>query len=131
MIYRNIMFVYIFVIWHCFHECLISSIFVLVYYDKDWNTRVIRECAVSGEASDDCKERTGTYKVKVKYCQCGEPGCNSAVNTQISLMTLVVPLFVAVFTAFKKLWWMDVQKFSKPRVLHWLLILCNNTPSES
>lgn len=65
--------------------------------------RYIRECAATGTASDSCLDRTGTYKVKMRYCQCGAKGCNGAANIQINIVAVLLPLFVVLITAFKKL----------------------------
>ncbi|KAL5018702.1 hypothetical protein ScPMuIL_004424 [Solemya velum] len=67
-----------------------------VYYEGDWNTRYIRQCAPHGVVGDDqgrkCVDRTGTYRVKMRYCHCDfEDGCNGAKNVAFSLSLLVVP----------------------------------------
>ncbi|ELU06131.1 hypothetical protein CAPTEDRAFT_181564 [Capitella teleta] len=56
------------------------------YYDGVWDVRYIRQCAQRGEVGPEegrwCKERSGTYRVKVKYCHCdNKDGCNSAPST--------------------------------------------------
>ena len=74
-----------------------------VYYEGDWHTRYIRECARAGQASTDCTDRTGTYKLKIKYCQCGEPECNGAANIQLNIVAVLLPLITVLITVFRKL----------------------------
>ncbi|XP_052068037.1 uncharacterized protein LOC127707500 [Mytilus californianus] len=74
-----------------------------VFYEDDWNLRYIRECAKTGEVEDTCRERTGTYKVKVKYCHCGSPECNGVAQNKINFMAALIPLFVVALITFKKL----------------------------
>ncbi|KAK0050978.1 hypothetical protein Bpfe_019498 [Biomphalaria pfeifferi] len=40
-----------------------------IYYNKEDNTRILRQCATSGEVGE-CLERTGTFRYKSWYCQC-------------------------------------------------------------
>ncbi|XP_062598904.1 uncharacterized protein LOC134260350 [Saccostrea cucullata] len=79
-----------------------------VYYNDEWNVRYIRQCAPSGEIGDDegrvCKERTGTYRVKMKYCHCGnQKGCNSATSIQLSLLMMLLPVVAAIKSQFSHL----------------------------
>ncbi|PVD39380.1 hypothetical protein C0Q70_02010 [Pomacea canaliculata] len=55
-----------------------------VYYDGDYHTRTIRQCALT-DAPARCIERTGTYRVKIFYCHCKEDNCNGAGAVSISL----------------------------------------------
>lgn len=59
------------------------------YYDGQWDIRYIRQCATRGEVGPQegrwCKERTGNFRVKVKYCHCdNKDGCNTAAFTSQS-----------------------------------------------
>ena len=52
-----------------------------------WDIRYIRQCATRGEVGPNeglwCKERVGTYRVKVKYCHCdNKDGCNTGANVR-------------------------------------------------
>ncbi|XP_060071693.1 uncharacterized protein LOC132551557 [Ylistrum balloti] len=72
-----------------------------VYYNDDWNVRYIRQCARSGEVGGDegrqCKDRTGTYRVKVRYCHCNnQEGCNGASNIKVPTLLLAVPLLTSL-----------------------------------
>lgn len=63
------------------------------YYDGVWDIRYIRQCALLGEVGPEegrwCKERTGTWRVKVKYCHCdNKDGCNTAATPTLNLATL-------------------------------------------
>lgn len=72
------------------------------YYDGRWDIRYIRQCALEGEVGPDegrwCKERVGTYRVKIKYCHCdNKDGCNTATTSQLHLFTLC-PLIMLLST---------------------------------
>ena len=85
---------------HIFYIIIMFSF--VVFYDDDWNTRYIRECAPSGEVDEKCTDRTGTYKIKVRYCQCGESGCNTATNIKLNIVAVLMPLLAVFLIAFKK-----------------------------
>ncbi|KAH3867089.1 uncharacterized protein LOC127867478 isoform X2 [Dreissena polymorpha] len=73
-----------------------------VYYNDEWNTRYIRQCAPTGEVGADagrqCQERTGTYKVKMRYCHCdNQDGCNGAGSVNIPIVMMVLPALTAIF----------------------------------
>lgn len=75
---------------------------VSAYYDGIWDVRYIRQCAMEGEVGPDegrwCKERTGTFQVKVKYCHCdNKDGCNTA-SAQSVCYLLFLP--IALLTVF-------------------------------
>ena len=72
------------------------------YYDGRWDIRYIRQCAMEGEVGPQegrwCKERSGTFRVKVKYCHCdNKDGCNAASTTQLQVLTLG-PLLMLIST---------------------------------
>lgn len=54
--------------------------------DKD--ERIIRQCAIAVDSELGCLIRTGTYKIKMEYCECDADGCNSAPNTHVSIATV-------------------------------------------
>lgn len=59
------------------------------FYDGHWDVRYIRQCAILGEVGPAegrwCKERTGTWRVKTKYCHCdNKDGCNTASNIKLN-----------------------------------------------
>jgi len=70
------------------------------YYDGRWDVRYIRQCAMTGEVGPDegrwCKERTGTFRVKVRYCHCdNKDGCNTGSLMSFNHFTLVpIVLFI-------------------------------------
>jgi len=66
-----------------------------IYYDGDYNTRTIRQCAYS-DAPMKCIERIGTYRFKVFYCHCKGDNCNSAGALSVSLVLASVSAAVAV-----------------------------------
>lgn len=79
-----------------------------VYYDEKWDIRYIRQCAPSGEVGEnegrDCMERTGTKKVKVRYCHCdNQDGCNGAESVNIPKMMLLLPALTTIGMMFRKL----------------------------
>ena len=74
---------------------------ILAYYDGYWDVRYIRQCAERGEVGPEegrwCKERTGTFQVKVKYCHCdNKDGCNAA-STFSSVTSFLTPLLLVTF----------------------------------
>jgi len=87
-------------------QYIISSI--SVYYNDEWNVRYIRQCAPSGEVGDDegrqCKERTGTYRVKMRYCHCdNQPGCNGAGTLSLPMIGMILPALTTIGLIFRKL----------------------------
>ncbi|WAQ96865.1 hypothetical protein MAR_029555 [Mya arenaria] len=79
-----------------------------VYYDDQWNTRYIRQCAPSGEVGGDqgreCVERTGTYRVKMRYCHCdNQDGCNGAESVKIPMIAMLLPALTTLGLLFRKL----------------------------
>ncbi|XP_078318975.1 UPAR/Ly6 domain-containing protein crok-like [Crassostrea virginica] len=61
--------------------------------DKD--ERIIRQCAIAVDSELGCLKRTGTYKIKMEYCECDADGCNSAFNTHVSIAT-VFSIFMGI-----------------------------------
>ena len=88
---------------------LFTSVHVVsAYYDGIWDVRYIRQCATRGEVGPDegrwCKERTGTFRVKVKYCHCdNKDGCNTASSMgDVKIWTSVTLALVTLLVS--KLW---------------------------
>lgn len=84
------------------------SIFA-AYYDGHWDIRYIRQCAYLGDVGPDegrwCKERVGTFRVKVKYCHCdNKDGCNPAATAQLHYLALGPLILVALFQLHSRLW---------------------------
>ncbi|XP_064601342.1 UPAR/Ly6 domain-containing protein crok-like [Liolophura sinensis] len=76
-----------------------------MWIEDHWDIRYIRQCASIGDIGDyegrQCKERAGTYKVKVRYCHCdNQDGCNTA-SALSSLLGFSLP--IAVFFLLKLL----------------------------
>lgn len=79
-----------------------------VYYNDEWNVRYIRQCAPSGEVGEDegrqCMERTGTYRVKMRYCHCdNQDGCNGAESVNIPMLTMLLPALTTIGLLYRKL----------------------------
>lgn len=79
-----------------------------VYYNEEWNIRYIRQCAPSGEVGDHegrvCKERTGTYRVKMRYCHCdNQDGCNGAESVHIPIVMILLPILTSLGLIYSKL----------------------------
>ena len=73
----------------------------IAYYDGMWDVRYIRQCAVYGEVGPMegrwCQERTGTFRVKVRYCHCSnKDGCNSASLSHINTYLLAALLIMCI-----------------------------------
>jgi len=48
---------------------------------------------VGDDEGRQCKERTGTYRLKVKYCHCNnQAGCNGASAVKLPMMLGLLPL---------------------------------------
>jgi len=62
-------------------------------------TRIIRSCATPEihESKTDCIDRTGTSKIKLRYCECEKDGCNSAMTVYASVITLVISTLIGSF----------------------------------
>ncbi|KAH9494857.1 hypothetical protein Btru_015841 [Bulinus truncatus] len=69
-----------------------------IYYNGEDHTRVLRQCATSGELGE-CLERTGTYRYKSWYCQCKGDLCNSAVTllSPFTMLLTVLSIFCLRF----------------------------------
>lgn len=72
---------------------------ISAYFDGRWDIRYIRQCAIEGEVGADegrwCKERVGTFRVKVKYCHCdNKDGCNEASGININFNILGISLLL-------------------------------------
>jgi len=58
-------------------------------------TRVVRSCATSGH--DGCIARTGTFQIKLNYCECHGDGCNSADRkSRVGLALMTSSALIAV-----------------------------------
>ncbi len=74
----------------------------VAYYDGRWDIRYIRQCATLGEVGPDegrwCKERTGNFRVKVKYCHCdNKDGCNAGTSISVQTLGLTIGLLLSFF----------------------------------
>ncbi|CAH8607376.1 unnamed protein product [Schistosoma curassoni] len=71
-----------------------------MYLDGKWTRRYYRDCAVTGVIGAEdgrwCIDRLGTYRVKVRYCNCNNKnGCNSS-----TLLTVSTTLYIFMFNVF-------------------------------
>ncbi|XP_074649471.1 UPAR/Ly6 domain-containing protein crok-like [Tubulanus polymorphus] len=79
-------------------------------FEGKWNVRIVRQCAYHGEPGADegrvCKERVGTYRVRVRYCHCNnKDGCNTATGAKISYAALLPVLLITAAFGYKSLHW--------------------------
>lgn len=94
--------IHIRIIWNCFFRNQLWNVsFFSVYYNDEWNVRYIRQCAPSGEVGPDegreCSERTGTYRVKMRYCHCdNQDGCNGAESVNIPMISMILPALTTI-----------------------------------
>lgn len=61
--------------------------------------RIIRSCATDTYQEDkhkagECFDRTGTAKIKLRYCECEGNACNSAAALYASVITIFVAAIV-------------------------------------
>jgi len=64
--------------------------------EVEGETRIVRTCATTGRPDKGCIDRTGTSKMKLRYCECDGDGCNAADRlTSRGVMTSLVVLAVA------------------------------------
>ncbi|KAK2162467.1 hypothetical protein LSH36_98g05052 [Paralvinella palmiformis] len=73
------------------------------YYDGIWDVRYVRQCAIEGEVGPAegrwCKERTGTWRVKVKYCHCdNKDGCNGSSTFSTSYAIMFAATLLSLFS---------------------------------
>lgn len=77
--------------------CL-SVIFVLAF-SVEGDVRVVRSCATwpDKEKQNRCVDRTGTHKIKVRYCECVGDFCNgsSRIYGSVSLFLATLLSFLA------------------------------------
>lgn len=65
--------------------------------DVEGESRIVRTCATDGKPERGCIDRTGTTRIKLRYCECTGDACNEASKTTsftifTSLLVLVVAL---------------------------------------
>ncbi|KAA0186836.1 Cadmium metallothionein (MT-Cd) (Cd-MT) [Fasciolopsis buskii] len=71
-----------------------------MYIDGLWVRRYYRDCAVTGEIGLEdgrwCLDRSGVYRVKVRYCNCNNKnGCNLSNSVTVSSsLLLIMQLFL-------------------------------------
>eukprot|EP00105_Crassostrea_gigas_P018824 XP_011437046.1 PREDICTED: uncharacterized protein LOC105335069 [Crassostrea gigas] len=58
-----------------------------IQQEVDKDERTIRQCATTLNNVVGCFKRTGTYKIKMEYCECDADGCNSAPRISLSIAT--------------------------------------------
>lgn len=55
------------------------------------DVRTIRSCATAGtQTGSKCVDRTGTFKVRVKYCECDHENCNGSSGVIAPILLVVV-----------------------------------------
>uniref|UniRef100_A0A3Q0KPA1 Protein quiver n=1 Tax=Schistosoma mansoni TaxID=6183 RepID=A0A3Q0KPA1_SCHMA len=78
-----------------------------MYLDGKWTRRYYRDCAVTGVIGAEdgrwCIDRLGTYRVKVRYCNCNNKnGCNSSTLLTVSTTTHYTFIFtVSIFYIYR------------------------------
>lgn len=72
----------------------------IMVQEVEGDTRIVRTCATAGRPERGCIDRTGTSKIKLRYCECDNgDGCNAADRmTSHHIMTSLVLLIVAAIT---------------------------------
>lgn len=62
--------------------------------DVEGDVRVVRSCATHPDPSKPsrCVDRTGTSKIKVRYCECDGDFCNGATKIYSSLVLFLTAL---------------------------------------
>ena len=83
-------------------------IYISVYYNDEWNIRYLRQCAPQGVVGDhegrQCMERTGTYRVKMRYCHCdNQDGCNGAGSVHISITMILLAVLSSLGLMYSRL----------------------------
>ncbi|PAA55463.1 hypothetical protein BOX15_Mlig033460g2 [Macrostomum lignano] len=69
--------------------------------DIEGLTIVDRTCGSAVENKNNCYDRVGTKKIKIKYCSCSTQDCNSANNGFDSSARLMTAAVAAVAVVFK------------------------------
>lgn len=61
-----------------------------IVQDVEGETRIIRSCATHPDKTKDnrCIDRTGTSKIKIRYCECDKDLCNGSGSITPSLFIL-------------------------------------------
>jgi hypothetical protein len=68
--------------------------------DVEGDRRVVRTCATSGRIGS-CVDRTGTTRIKLRYCECDGDKCNAASTlVAVTSTALLCALSVATLAAF-------------------------------
>lgn len=70
-----------------------------MYLHGKWIRRYYRDCAVTGVIGAEdgrwCTDRLGTYRVKVRYCNCNNKnGCNFGKNLNIFNWLILIFVFI-------------------------------------
>ena len=83
------------------------SIILILTLSVEGDTRIVRQCGhdYGTRKPNTCVDRTGTHKIKIKYCICTGEACNSAssLSTSIILMTSMSVVVMAI-AKFIRLW---------------------------
>ncbi|KAK4468696.1 hypothetical protein MN116_007877 [Schistosoma mekongi] len=79
-----------------------------MYLYGRWTRRYFRDCAVTGVIGAEdgrwCTDRSGTSRVKVRYCNCNNKnGCNSSIIASISTTIYIFMLFIFLFHIYQNL----------------------------
>jgi hypothetical protein len=61
--------------------------------DVEGDYRVVRTCASDGR-ENQCVDRTGTTRIKLRYCECTGDKCNSASTKYASVLVVVSASFL-------------------------------------
>ena len=80
----------------CIKHAYLRNPKLLVSVEGD--ERIIRQCATAGTPGHPCTQRTGTRKIKMKYCECEKDLCNAASrNFRLPLQSLGLSFFIVLF----------------------------------
>lgn len=66
----------------------------ILVQDVEGDTRIVRSCATTGKPDRGCIDRTGTSKIKLRYCECLGDRCNAA--SRVTSFGIVMSLILLV-----------------------------------
>jgi hypothetical protein len=64
------------------------------YQDVEGDSRIVRSCATDGREGS-CVDRTGTAKIRLRYCECKGDGCNGASTISGTFLVFLGALVLA------------------------------------
>lgn len=73
----------------------------IMVQDVEGDVRIVRSCATWPDKSKQnrCVDRTGTSKIKVRYCECEGDKCNGSLRINSSALTLLAAVVGLLFAS--------------------------------